>query len=182
MQTYCVIGSTQRPDGNRKPPIHSHLFAWPLSKPTTAVRMTQEEERHLAPGETRRRDLSDLQTMSNGRWMGAWSSLGSRLQRETDHGHPPREGNKRSSRVLRRLVQAWRREVGRRMLPSWTRHRDTEGQSDGRMLEVEAGMLSEGCSSAWPWCHFSVSHVIVHPLVPQHHVPGGRHAYPLSPV
>ena len=145
MQICCEIGSIPRQGGNRKLPIHSPQFAWPHSKPTIAVRATQEEERHLVPGETRRRNLSDPRNTSNGRWMVVWSSAGFHLRRETGHVCLPTEVDRGSSRALRRLVRVWRKEVGRRTLWNWMKRSGMEGQNGGRMSEVGARMSSGGC-------------------------------------
>jgi len=145
MQIYCAIGTIQRRGGNRKLPIHSPPFAWPLSKPTTAVRVTQEEEPHLVLGETRRRNLGDPRSTSNDRWMVVWSSAGFHPRGRIDHGCLPTEVDRGSSQALRRLVRVWRREAGRRTLWNWMRRSDMEGQNGGRMLEVGARMFSGGC-------------------------------------
>ena len=144
MQIYCAIGSIPRQGGNRKPPTHSPPFVWPLLRPTTAVRVTQEEERRLAPGEMRRRSLGGPQSTSNGRWMAVWSSPGSHPRR-TDHGRLPTEADRRGSQALRRLVRVWRKEVGRRTLWNWMKRSGMEGQNGGRMSEVGARMSSGGC-------------------------------------
>lgn len=142
-----MIGSTPRPGGNRKLPIRSPPCEWLLSKLTMATHVNQEVERHSAPGETRHQSLDDLQGTSSGRKTVVWSSPGSHPRRKTDRGRPQREGDRKSSQALRRLVRVWRREVGHEVPQNWTMHSGTEGQYGGRTFEVGARMRSGTCDN-----------------------------------
>ena len=110
--------------------------------------MTQEEDRHSAPGGMGRRNSNDLKNTSNGRWMVAWRPPGFHLRRKTDQGRLPREVNRKSTQGSKRLVRAWRGEADPRIVWNWMMLSDTEGHNGGRTFEAGARILSEGFNGA----------------------------------